>query len=387
MTPHSPQETCELGPIRPPSEATSLLLRVTRNCPWNGCAFCSVYKRTRFSRRETEDLLAEIDLLEGAAARVRALAGAGPEGAIDARQALAVIHAPDASEDERRVALWLSRGGRHVFLQDADSLAIRPERLLPVLERLRERFPAVDRVTVYARSRTLCARTPEQLATLRAAGLTRIHVGVESGSDRVLEQVHKGCRAGHHVEGCRRAIAAGFEVCCYVMPGLGGRALSGEHATGTARALSAIDPQHVRLRTLWIDPGSPLAGMRDAGDFEYPEEEEIVAEIRTMLGGLGGCSGRLISDHERNLLVDLEGSLRDDADALAGLCTRFLGLEPALRDAFVVARRAGYVRTLDTFLASAELRLEFARTGTELRRRGGGSLIRGMELEFGLRRL
>ncbi len=378
---------CELGPIRPPSEATSLLLRVTRNCPWNGCAFCSVYKRTRFSRRETSDLLAEIDFLASTAKDVRARAGSAPDGGIDPRAALAIIQAPEVSEEERRVALWLSRGGRHVFLQDADSLAIRPERLLPVLERLRERFPSVDRVTVYARSRTLCARTRDQLRTLRAAGLTRIHIGVESGSDRVLELVNKGCRAEHHVEGCRRAIDAGFEVCCYVMPGLGGRALSAEHAAETARVLAAIDPQHVRLRTLWIEPGSPLARMRDDGSFEYPEEEEIVTEILALLRGLRGCSGRVISDHERNLLVDLEGRLGEDADVLEGLCARFLDLEPALRDAFVVARRAGYVRTLDTFLASAELRLEFAPVGAELRRRGGGSLIRGMELQFGLRRL
>jgi biotin synthase-like enzyme len=378
---------CELGPIRPPSEATSLLLRVTRNCPWNGCAFCAVYKRTRFSRRETAELLAEIELLAAVAKRVRSLASAGPGGEVDPRMALAVIRAPEASEEERRVALWLSRGGHHVFLQDADSLAIRPERLRPVLERLRERFPSVDRVTTYARSRTLCARTPEQLLALHRAGLTRIHVGVESGSDRVLALVHKGCRAEHHVEGCRRAIDAGFEVCCYVMPGLGGRALSAEHASETARILAAIDARHVRLRTLWIDPGSPLARLRDEGTFEYPEEEEIVAEIRAMLRGLRGCSGRVISDHERNLLVDLEGRLGADADALDGLCSRFLGLEPALRDAFVIARRAGYVRTLDAFLAGEELASRFVPVAADLRRRGNGSLIRGMELELGLRRL
>ncbi|HUT78278.1 MAG TPA: radical SAM protein [Polyangia bacterium] len=387
MDPAPDITNCELGPIRPPSEATSLLIRVTRNCPWNGCAFCSVYKRTRFSRRETAELLAEIELLARAATRVRALSGGGPDGEVDSRKALAMIQAPDASDEERRVALWLARGGRHVFLQDADSLAIRPERLLPVLEALRGRFPTIDRVTTYARSRTLCARTLEQLHDLRAAGLTRIHVGVESGSDRVLELVNKGCRAEHHVEGCRRAIAAGFEVCCYVMPGLGGRALSAEHAAETGLVLAAIDPQHVRLRTLWIDPGSPLALLRDDGSFEYPEEEELVVEIRTLLGALRGCRGRVISDHERNLLVDLEGRLDTDADLLAGLCTRFLELDPVLRDAFVVARRAGYVRTLDTFLASGELASRFVPVAADIRNRGAGSLIRGMELEFGIRRL
>jgi biotin synthase-like enzyme len=381
------QREVELGPIRPPSEAASLLLRVTRNCPWNDCAFCAVYKGERFERREADDILADIDLLAEAAERVRERAGAEPKGAVDPAAALAVVRDPASTEDERRIALWLARGGENVFLQDADSLVLPAERLVPVLERLRERFPSVSRVTTYARSRTLCARPPEHLARLRAAGLTRIHVGVESGSDAVLAMIRKGCRAEHHVKGCARAIAAGFEVCCYVMPGLGGRALTAVHAAETAAVLRAIDPHHVRLRTLWIDPGSPLAGMRRDGLFEMLEEHETVAEIRDLLRGLRGARGSVISDHDRNLLADVEGRLTLDADALDAVTTRFLALEPKIRDAFVVARRAGYFLSVDAFLASPRAVDEFAPLAEQLTALGDGSLVRGMERGFRYRRM
>jgi len=375
----------ELGPIRPPSEATSLLLRVTRNCPWNDCAFCAVYKGSRFERREVAEILMDIEALAEAALRVRERAGTEPFGAIDPGAALALVRDPRATEDERRVALWLARGGEHVFLQDADSLVLPADRLVPVLERLRERFPSVRRVTTYARSRTLRARSPEHLARLRAAGLTRIHVGVESGSNAVLEIIRKGCRAEHHVEGCTRAIDAGFEVCCYVMPGLGGRALSAVHAEETAKVLRAIDPQHVRLRTLAIQPGSPLDEMRREGRFELLEEHEVVAEIRDLLRGLRGARGAVISDHDRNLLADLEGRLEADADALEAVTSRFLDLDPRTRDAFVAARRAGYFLSVDAFLAAPGAVDQFAPLAEKLIALGEGSLVRGMERGFKFR--
>ncbi|MDD5306540.1 MAG: radical SAM protein [Deltaproteobacteria bacterium] len=320
---------CEVGPIRPPSEASSLLVRVTRNCPWNECAFCAVYKGERFSRRAEEDVLREIDLLADAAQRV------------GDRDVLDVLRDPRACEDERRVAVWLHYRGEHVFLQDADSLSMKPERLVRILSHLRKRFPSVSRVTSYARSRTLAARSEAALRDLREAGLTRIHVGVESGHDPLLAFIRKGARGEHHVLGCRRAIEAGFEVCCYVMPGLGGRRYSAGHVRDTAAVLREIDPHHVRLRTLWIDPGSPLEEMERAGEFEPLDEEEIVAEIRELLRGLAGASGRIVSDHQRNLLMEIEGHLTEDAARLVGICDAFLDLPQAGRDAFVAARRSG----------------------------------------------
>ncbi len=379
MTAATPRSTCELGPIRPPSEATSLLLRVTRNCTWNKCAFCPVYKGTKFAKRSEEDVIEDIDILADAAERVQQRAALGGElGQISARACLDVVHDPTTSEDEKRVALWLHRGGEHVFLQDADSLAIPPHRVVRILEHLYKRFPAVNRVTTYARSRTLKARSEEQLAALREAGLTRIHVGVESGAAEVLELVQKGCKPEHHITGCRRAVEAGFEVCCYVMPGLGGKRFTEVHARETAAVLKAIDPHHVRLRTLWIAPGAPLEELRDRGEFELLEEQDVITEIQTILRGLVGASGRVVSDHDLNLLMEIEGHLTDDADALDATCQRFLDLPPATRDAFIVGRRSGYFRTLDAFLGDPTAAATFAQAAEELRGYGDGSLVKGM---------
>ncbi len=386
MNESSTRDECELGPIRPPSEASSLLLRVTRNCPWNKCAFCPVYKGSKFEKRPEEEVMGDIDLLAQAADRVRERAArAGESEQISTQRVLEIMRDPASSEDEKRMALWVHKGGEHVFLQDADSLAIPPHRVVRILEYLYERFPSVKRVTTYARSRTLVARSREQLASLREAGLTRIHVGLESGAAEVLDLVKKGCKPEHHVRGCRPAVEAGFEVCCYVMPGLGGRRFTDVHARETASVLKAIDPHRVRLRTLWIAPGAPLEELRQSGELELLEEDEVIVEIQTMLRGLVGASGRLVSDHDLNLLMEIEGHLTDDAKDLDAVCQEFLDLPEKKRDAFVVARRSGYFRTLATFLRDPSAEETFSRTAADLRKVGGGSLINGMAVRLGRR--
>ncbi len=372
----------ELGPIRPPSESTSLLVRVTRNCPWNTCAFCSVYKGRRFEKRSVSDIKAEIDLIARTAAALRERFSVGPEEGLDSSCALEILRSLAASTAEKHTAMWLQRGAKHVFLQDADSLVIPPRKIVEILEHLRRRFPQVSRVTSYARSRTLVARSEKQLREMKDAGLTRIHIGLESGSDRVLKMVSKGCRFDHHVEGGRRAVEVGFEVCCYVMPGLGGRALSREHVEKTAEAISKIAPGHLRLRTLWIDPGSPLRRMADDGLFEPLEEHEVVQEIRDMLLSIksgASVNTRVVSDHDRNLLLDVEGALPGDLGELVAVCDRFLTLDPDERDGFVAGRRAGLVSGLGRYLTLDPVEKDrLVELAKELKAAGGGSLVKGM---------
>ncbi len=203
-------------------------------------------------------------------------------------------------------------------------------------------FPTLRRVTSYARSHTLTRRSVEQLSALRQRGLNRIHVGLESGSDAVLELVHKGVSAARHVEAGRRVKAAGMELSEYVMPGLGGRKLSREHAVESARVLSEIDPHFIRLRTTAHAPGTELAGMAARGEIEPLDDEEVVAEIRLFLENLQVTS-LLKSDHALNLLAELEGKLPGDRGRLLGIIDRFQEMEPRLRRAFVLARRAGLV--------------------------------------------
>jgi len=342
----APAPTFELGPIRPPSEARSLLVRVTRGCPHHRCAFCSVYQGLRFSIRSRAEVLADLDAMAEVAAALRRLSEeAGRGGLIDAEVVRAAHHGP-LGPGAIQIAAFLATGGRHAFLQDANSLVMPPGDLAAVLERLRERFPSVARVTSYARAHTLTRRTPEQLSALRQRGLDRVHVGLESGSDRVLALVQKGALAARQIEAGHRAKAAGMELSEYVMPGLGGRALSREHALETARVLSAIDPHFIRLRTTAAVPGTGLHELVRRGELEPLSDEEVVAEVRLLLEHLE-VSSRLQSDHTLNLLPELQGRLPEDRGRMLAVIDRFQALPPRLRRAFVAARRAGQVLVLD----------------------------------------
>jgi hypothetical protein len=344
-----------------------------------------VYKGQKFSRRTEEEVMADIDLIRASADRVMGRAGLADEtevGEFSWESCTDILHSPASSETDKRVTLWLYRGGQHVFLQDADTLAIPAHRVATILRHLYQRFPRVNRVTTYARSRTLCAKSLDQLRELKAAGLTRIHVGVESGAKEVLDLTEKGARPEHHVEGCTRAMEAGFQICCYVMPGIGGQDYTEVHARETARVLKAINPTHVRLRTLWIYAGSPLEEMRKNGKFEQLDEEEIVREIQLMLRGMKGIDGRIVSDHDLNLIGEIEGHITDDADKLDSLCRQFLDLQPEVRDAFVTARRSGYFRSLSAFLKEPDAFPTFAPLGKELRKLGSGSLVKGIAIRM-----
>jgi len=335
----------EIGPIRPPSEARSLLLRVTRNCPWNRCAFCPVYKGAKFSIRSLDDVLADIQAMADVARTLQQMMEGHGRGAM--RRAAA--HGPHLPPGATQIALFLSAGGEHAFLQDANSLAMRPEQLEQVLRALSAAFPSLTRVTTYARAHTLTRRKPQQLAALRQAGLNRVHVGLESGSDTVLELVRKGTSAERQVQAGLRAKQAGMELSEYLMPGLGGRALWREHAVESARVLSAIDPHFIRLRSTAVAPGTGLEGLVAQGKMEPIGDEEVVAEIKLFLEHLEATS-TLQSDHILNLLAELEGQLPEDKERLLEVIGRFQSLEPRLRRAFIIGRRAGqltYLSDLD----------------------------------------
>jgi hypothetical protein len=334
ITPHFEQ-----GPIRPPSEASSLLVRVIRNCTWNRCRFCPVYKGCASSLRPLDEILADVDAMK-AAAEVLAT-GPLSDG----------LHGGQTPPEAFQVASFLRDGARSVFLQDADPCALAPEKLVGVLEHVRAAFPSVARVTAYGRAATLARRRPPDLARLAAAGLTRVHIGMESGCDAVLARVDKGCTAAQLVTAGRQVLGAGMELCFYVMPGLGGRDLAAEHVRDTAAVLrevaaaaAAERPLVVRLRTTAVVPGTPLADDEAAGLFALPDDVEIATELRALLEQLDGVRCELRSDHALNLLPGLAGSLPADRHRLMALLDELLALPPGEQAEFVLGVRAGVYR-------------------------------------------
>jgi len=342
--------TCfEQGPIRPPSEARSLLIRPTRNCPWNKCAFCHTYKGTRFELRPVEEIKRDIDTVRALADEIGELSWKlGQGGKVnDAVVSYVFGNEGFVSDTFRPVAAWRYFGGTTAFLQDADTLIMKTDDLVDVLRYLREKFPAIERVTSYCRSRTAGHKSVEDLRRIREAGLVRIHVGLESGCDEVLRFIRKGASAADHVKGGKRIVEAGISLCEYVMPGIGGRQWSREHAVETARVLNEINPDHIRLRTLSVRRGTALHETMAEGGFEPLGDEEILHEIRLFIETLDGIRSRIVSDHILNLLEELEGNLPEEKDRLLGLIDRYFALPETDRLIFRLGRRKGIYRSLD----------------------------------------
>ena len=338
----------EQGPIRPPSEAFSLLLRVTRNCPWNRCAFCPVYKGEKFSRRGREEVLADVAAMQFWMEEIKARSWKlGAAGDLSLPTLAEIERRDPANPCLRALLLFLLGGAETAFLQDADSLVIPTQDLVAILERLHESFPSLTRVTSYARAQTLSRLAVAPLAALRAAGLNRIHVGLESGSDTVLKLINKGVTAERQILAGKNVKAAGIELSEYVMPGLGGKELWEEHAKESARVLNAIAPDFIRLRSLAVTPAAPLAEMVKKGEFEPPGDLEVARELRLFLQCLEGVTSTLVSDHMLNLLPELEGQLPQDQPKLLAVLDRFLALGEAEQMVYILGRRLGLMEKLD----------------------------------------
>ena len=347
----------EQGPIRPPSEAHSLLLRVTRNCSWNHCEFCHIYKGERFTPRTVEEVKKDIDTIQSMVSEIRSLSWSGGFGGeITASLASSILNRPHLfHEGYRSVIFWLYKGGKNVFLQDANNLILRTRDLVEILTYLRKTFPSIERITTYSRAKTVSRKTVDELRELHDAGLSRIHMGLESGYDRLLEFVRKGATARDHIDAGRKVKEAGISLSEYIMPGLGGKSMWREHAIETARVLNQIDPDFIRVRTLKVLKIMPLYRKMESGELELLSDDEIVAEERLLIDNLDGIHSRFTSDHILNLLEELDGDFPEAKDRMLAIIDRYLALDRAERENFRLGRRSGYYRSLDD-MENPELR-------------------------------
>ncbi|MCB2188783.1 MAG: radical SAM protein [Deltaproteobacteria bacterium] len=335
----------EQGPIRPPSEAKSLLLRFTRNCPWNKCRFCPVYKRRSFSRRPLEEIKADVDAARAMRDQIKALSrDLGYGGEVNDHVVQAVFSNPRLSDAFRNVAAWLYYETGNVFLQDANNLVMEPTALAEALHYLRQRLPEARRVTTYARSSTASRLTVDELTMLREAGLDRVHVGLETGYDPLLKFMKKGVTAAKQVQGGRNIKAAGLELSEYVMPGLGGKRWSTEHAKATAQVLNQINPDFIRLRTLRVPNRIELYQDVTSGEFQKLTDDETVAEIRLFIATLEGITSMVASDHIMNLIETVGGRLPQDQPRMLAILDGYLALAPADRLLYRLCRRMGRCR-------------------------------------------
>jgi radical SAM superfamily enzyme YgiQ (UPF0313 family) len=256
--------------FRPPSEADSLILQATLGCSYNECAFCGMYRRKPFRVRPIEELREEIGR---------------------AREGLGTV--------------------RKVFLADGDALVARASFLHEILSELREAFPGLRRVSVYASPQSIRVRTVEEMAALREAGLSLYYLGIESGHDEVLRRLHKGVDAEEMIACGRKVARAGVRLSTMILLGAGGRDLSLEHARESARVVSAIGPRYVSTLVITPVPEAPLWEQEREGEFDRLSPGELAAELREFVAGLELSGAVFRSNHASNYLA-LAGTLPKD---------------------------------------------------------------------------
>lgn len=249
----------DFPPFRPPNEASSALIRVTRGCPWNRCLFCTMYKTLSFQPRPLKEVKKDID-----------------------------------------TAVHIYPRARTVFIADSDSLAMKDSE--QIIRHIRTRFPHAERITSYARATTLMRLGAARLAKLRQAGLTRVHVGLESGDAETLAFLRKGATPHDMIAGGTAAKDAGLELSFYVLIGAGGKDRLTEHAVGSALVCNAVNPDFIRLRTLIVQHGSLLEEKMKAGQYRPTAPSEKLSEVKLFLEHLDVQDCTLASDHHTNTI-------------------------------------------------------------------------------------
>lgn len=250
---------------RPPSEAGSLLIQATIGCPHNRCTFCNMYKKKKFRLRPLEELIGELE---------------------------------EAKKQYGKLV-------RTIFFPDGNTIFMKTDDLAALCEAARDKFPSLERITVYGSSRFINRKTSEEWQRLAAAGLNRVHSGLESGDDLILEYIKKGVTAAEAITAGLKVKAAGIDLSEYVLVGIGGRKYWQQHAANTARVLNDINPDFIRLRTYTPIPGTPLFEEYSAGKFILPGPLEALQEVRLLIEQLT-CDSLVLSDHISNY-CDVQG--------------------------------------------------------------------------------
>lgn len=298
----------EIGPIRPPSESNSLLIRVTRGCHWNKCYFCGLYKSMRFSMRPIDETIEDI---------------------------------------KQQAELYRGKKITSCFLQDGDALVLKTDYLLRILDAINQYFPDMQYITSYARADSITRKSPAELKALWQAGLNHLYSGMETGSDQILQLINKGFDADTVVRSGCMAKDADMILSEFILLGIGGKELSEENAVHTAKALNMIQPDFIRVHVTGIKPESKMGEFVRDGSVTLQSEEENVIEQKLFLQQLQEMDSYYMNEHIINLLLEVRGNLRTEKKEMLSTIDRFLTLPPDERLLFAVGRRLNIFFFLD----------------------------------------
>jgi len=267
----------------PPLEADSLYLKITSGCSYNQCSFCGTYRDTPFQVRTFEEIAAEVE----------------------------------------KVCRRYQDEVFRVFLGEGDALVTDTALLLRLLRLFHEKLPRLQQVGIYANPQALLGKTPQALAELNQAGLQGICMGVESGSDKILQRLNKGVTVEQVLQAGRRAVEAGFKLTTLAILGAGGRQDWRENAASTGRILSQIDPQTILMLTLVLMPDTPLFESARIGQYTPPTPVESVLELKELIASIDVTKAVFKSSHSSNFLR-VSGVLPQDKDRMLHQLERVL---------------------------------------------------------------
>ena len=259
---------------RPPSEANSVILQITVGCRHNTCTFCTMYKDKTFRVKSRSEIMEIIDI----------------------------------AQDQ------VPRADR-IFLADGDAITVETDLLLEILDKLYAKFPRLEKVGIYGGPKDILAKTPEELAAIKKAGVTMLYLGVESGSADILRAVGKGVSPEQMIAAGKKLRESGIPLSCTIIVGLGGTARTSEHALETAKIISAIDPEYLGALTLMVHPSAAISKEIKKGTFQLLDPMACMVEIRELVQNLNVTNCVFRSNHASNYLP-LRATLPADRDDL-----------------------------------------------------------------------
>lgn len=282
---------------RPPSEANSIIFQVTLGCSFNKCSFCNMYRTKEYSERPWEEIKSEIDIVS-----------------------------KSFSQTER------------IFLADGDAINLSTEKLVQILDYIKEKFPNLARISCYAMPKNLLQKSPDELTLLNSKGLDMLYIGIETGNDILLKKITKGATSKSIIDACNRAKKSGFIISCMIILGIGGKKYSMDHMKETARVVSDVSPNFLAALTLIIEDGVYDEFMKKFSEpFETLDDTMILNELELLLNNINPISPIVFRANHASNVYSIGGNLPDDKEKMLAV-VRSLKEHPELLKPKVLRR-------------------------------------------------
>jgi radical SAM superfamily enzyme YgiQ (UPF0313 family) len=282
---------------RPPSEANSIIFQVTLGCSFNKCSFCNMYRTKEYSERPWEEIKSEIDIVS-----------------------------KSFPQTER------------IFLADGDAINLSAEKLIQILDYIKEKFPNLERISCYAMPKNLLQKSPDELTLLNSKGLDMLYIGIETGNDILLKKITKGATSKSIIDACNRAKKSGFIISCMIILGIGGKKYSIDHIKETARVVSDVSPNFLAALTLIIEDGVYDEFMKKFSEpFETLDDTMILNELELLLNNINPISPIVFRANHASNVYSIGGNLPEDKEKMLAI-VRSLKEHPELLKPKVLRR-------------------------------------------------